>query len=289
MRKTALVFGASGMLGHKMIQVLDAKNISVAGTVRSEGITAFLRDYDIINNTDVENFESVKNAIMVIDPDYVINCIGIVKQLPESNNPIKSHTLNSVFPHQLATFCRSYGIKTIHISTDCVFNGTKGMYRESDVPDAMDIYGRTKFTGEIDDPHLTLRTSIIGRELNSKNGLLEWFLSQKDKRIQGYKNATFSGVTTIELSHLVVDIIRKYNHLSGLYHVASDPISKYDLLIKLNNAYKNNTIIEKFGGERSNRTLNGSKLKKGIGYRPPSWDRMIEEMSKDSTRYGDEI
>jgi len=280
---TALVLGASGMLGHKMIQILDRNKISVAGTVRSKTIDIeFLKNYNIVGNVNAENFDSVKNAIELVDPDYVINCIGIIKQLPESNNPIKSHTMNSVLPHQLATYCTSCGMMLIHISSDCVFDGKVGMYRETDVPNATDIYGRTKFTGEVYyKPHLTLRTSIIGRELSSKNGLLEWFLSQKHKSITGYKNAIFSGVTTIELSHLVSIIIKDYNWLSGLYHVASTPISKYDLLYALNDAFNNDTTIKEYYGEVSDRSLSGLRLKKTIQYEPPAWKRMIEEIAND--------
>ena len=283
---SVMVFGASGMLGHKMIQVMDKNNLHVIGTIRSVvNQKDFLKKYELVGGVNVDDFDFVENALRTAEPDFVVNCIGIVKQLPEANDPIKSHTINSVFPHQLATYCESTGIKMIHISTDCVFDGKKGMYKETDVPNATDIYGRTKFTGEISHPHLTLRTSIIGRELGSKNGLLEWFLSQKGKTIQGYKNALFSGVTTVELSHLVIEIIKNHEELSGLYQVASTPISKYDLLVKLNEAFKNNTTIQEFYGETSDRTLNGWKLRKAIDYMAPSWDNMIRLLKIDDIAY----
>jgi len=278
-----LVFGSSGMLGHKMLQIMN-DNFDAYGTIRGNKKDVILNKYNIIENIDVEDFKTVEKSIVDVDPDFVINCIGIIKQLKEANDPIKSHTLNSMFPHQLATYCESFGMKMIHISSDCVFDGKKGMYKETDVPNATDIYGRTKFTGEIGYPHFTLRTSIIGREIKTSNGLMEWFLSQKNKTIQGYKNAIFSGVTTNELSKIVSIIIKRCN-LKGLYHVAADPISKYDLLTLLNQKFDNNTTIQEFYGEINDRSLNGWKLKKEMDYVIPSWNNMIDEVLTDDTDY----
>jgi dTDP-4-dehydrorhamnose reductase len=290
MSKKVVILGGSGMLGHKMLQTLSSRFHTV-GTIRSQNISPVLDSYNLYGGVDVKNFVTVYKALDDLNPDIVINCVGIVKQLPESNNFDISHTINSEFPHKLYTFTNSHGIKLIHISTDCVFRGDRGMYGEGEVPDADDIYGRTKFTGEIVGPNaITLRTSIIGRELNTNHGLLEWFLLNRGKRVQGYTKSIFSGVTTNELSGLVSDIIFNGDRLNGLYNVASDPISKYDLLMIINHYFKNGerVIIERVDGENINRSLNGRKLKLTFGYVPPKWNSMIYEiMRKDKTDYGD--
>jgi len=180
-------------------------------------------------------------------------------------------------------------MQLIHISTDCVFDGRVGSYREVDIPNAIDIYGRTKFAGEVSDINcLTLRTSIIGRELGTSHGLLEWFLSKKGIKIQGYTKSIFSGVTTNELSSLVSDIIQNGRGLQGLYHVAAEPISKFKLLTKINSYLDNKIEIESVDGEIINRSLNGLKLKRTLGYSPPPWDDMLHKMLiKDTTNYGE--
>jgi dTDP-4-dehydrorhamnose reductase len=196
MSKNVAVLGVSGMLGHKMLQVLSNK-FATTGTLRKPNTFQLLEPYELYEGVDANNFLTVMETLNKIDPDVIVNCIGIIKQLPESNDWDKSFSINSEFPHKLSIYAKSHGMQLIHISTDCVFDGKMGSYREIDIPNAIDIYGRTKFAGEVSDINcLTLRTSIIGRELGTSHGLLEWFLSKKGMKIQGYTKSIFSGVST---------------------------------------------------------------------------------------------
>lgn len=292
MSKNVVVLGASGMLGHKMLQVLSNK-FDVTGTLRKPNKSLLLNRYTLYDGVDAGNFLTVSRALDFVDPNVIVNCIGIIKQLPESNDWDKSFSINSEFPHKLSVYCKARGTQLIHISTDCVFDGKIGSYREGDIPNASDIYGRTKFAGEVSDINcLTLRTSIIGRELTTSHGLLEWFLSKRNTiystQVLGYTKSIFSGVTTNELSLLVSDIIQNGRGLQGLYHVAAEPISKFDLLTKINSYLDKKIKIESVDGEIINRSLNGLKLKRVLGYTPPSWDDMLHTMLvKDITNYGE--
>jgi dTDP-4-dehydrorhamnose reductase len=288
MSKNVAVLGASGMLGHKMLQTLSHK-FETIGTLRRPYKSQILDMYSLYDNVDVSDFLSVENVLNKVDPDVIVNCIGIIKQLPESNNWDKSFSVNSEFPHKLSVYCKAHGMQLIHISTDCVFDGKTGLYREGSIPNACDIYGRTKFAGEVSDINcLTLRTSIIGREIDTHHGLLEWFLSKKGMKVQGYTKSIFSGVTTNELSSLVSDIIQNGRGLQGLYHVAAEPISKFNLLTKINSYLDKKIEIESVDGEIINRSLNGLKLKRVFGYAPPSWNEMLNTMLvKDITNYGE--
>jgi len=174
----------------------------------------------------------------------------------------------------------------IHISTDCVFSGKKGNYTEQDPSDAIDLYGRTKYLGEVYyPPHcITLRTSIIGRELKTRLGLIEWFLSQEGQ-IQGYKNAIYSGVTTHELARVIQNYVIPNEDLTGLYHVSSDPISKYDLLQIAKQAYGKSISIQPNTDFRIDRSLNSTKFREQANYSPPTWQEMIREMASDNKIY----
>jgi len=283
MVKNVVVLGASGMLGHKMLQILS-EDFNTSGTLRKHNSSPILEPYCLYENIEAGNFSTLTGILKNVD--VIVNCIGIVKQLPESNDWNISHAINTEFPHKLSTYASTHGIQLIHISTDCVFDGQKGMYTENDIPNAIDIYGRTKFAGEVRDA-LTLRTSIIGREINTRHGLLEWFLSKQGMKVQGYKESVFSGVTTNELSYLVSELIYWMDDLTGVYHVASTPINKFDLLTNINQYIDNKIEIEPVAGEIINRSLDGTKLRRVIGYTPPSWDEMIDEMMVDNTEYGD--
>src|SRR5208337_3297169 len=198
---TVLILGATGMLGHKLMQTLSREH-TVTGTVRRNA-SALAADpvfskMDILGNIDAGTFETVRTAIDRVNPDVIINCIGIVKQLPAAQDPLQSIAINALFPHQLAQICRKKNIRLIHMSSDCVFSGRKGQYTEEDPSDADDLYGKTKYLGEIGGTGcLTLRTSIIGRELDTSHGLIEWFMSNEGATVHGYKTAVFSGLTTL--------------------------------------------------------------------------------------------
>jgi len=234
-KKKILILGVTGMLGHALFFYLKNNNkYTVYGTARNPSplryiITSDLSDH-LIDHVDGDHFDSVKMVIEKTYPDYVVNCIGIIKQLPVSKDPLVSIYINSLLPHKIAEVCKNVGSRLVHFSTDCVFDGRKGNYIENDRSTAEDLYGKTKYLGEVYHSHcITFRTSIIGHELKGKLGLVEWFLSQKDT-VQGYVNAIFSGFPTIEIARILDEYVFKNKNLQGLYHVSSKPISKYDLL-----------------------------------------------------------
>ncbi len=284
-----LILGATGMLGHKLIQVLS-QQFDVYATVRHSteafGGHPVIDREGLLGNVGVENFDSVVRAIALSKPQYVINCIGIVKQQLAAKDPLPSISVNALFPHRLAQVCQAAGIRLIHISTDCVFTGRQGNYVESDVADAEDLYGRTKLLGEVTgDGCLTLRTSIIGRELETSHGLVEWFLSQEGKAIRGYKKAIFSGFTTNALAEIIAQIITKHSDLHGVWHVAAEPISKYDLLSLVKEIYKLNIQIEPDEIFLCDRSLNADRFKQATGFVPLPWRDMIEQMYQNPTPY----
>jgi dTDP-4-dehydrorhamnose reductase len=269
-----LVIGAHGMLGNAVFRVLSSNiNLEVFGTIRSGRA-----ETNLIESVDVADHEALIRVFELTKPNVVINCVGLIKQLNESIDPVLSLSINSVFPHRLATLCDFFNSRLIHISTDCVFSGRAGYYSEDDSPDAEDLYGRSKLLGEVIGPNnLTLRTSLIGHELNTKNSLLEWFLSQTSK-VSGFTNAIFSGLTVLEASCVIENIIIEHKELNGLYHLASTAISKYELLTIIRNIYKKKIVITPSDSPKINRSLNGSRLSAITGYEAPSWDLMIESM-----------
>ena len=285
-----LILGGSGMLGHRLWINLREKHdvwVTIRGeTSKISAVPEFPRDH-MRPNVDALVFDQVTRALASIQPDLVINCIGLIKQLGHvAQDPLYSISINALLPHRVSLICRAAGIRMIHISTDCVFSGREGSYTEESSSDAEDIYGRTKFLGEVHYPHcVTLRTSIIGQELSTKMGLIEWFLAQKGS-ISGYKNAIFSGFTTDELSRIILDYVIPNPGLSGLYHVSSDAISKYDLLNIVKKAYKKDIAIEPYDDFYCDRSLLSSRFREATGYQPPSWEEMIAEMEKSNEFYG---
>jgi dTDP-4-dehydrorhamnose reductase len=284
-----LVLGSTGMLGHKLMQILS-RRFDVIGTVRGRAFRfeghPILGGLPLIDDVNAENFDSITSALASAKPNIVINCIGIVKQHPNAKDPLKSITINSLFPHRLAQLCQAAGAKMIHISTDCVFSGRKGDYTEKDYPDAEDLYGRTKLLGEVMYPDcLTLRTSIIGREMGSKLGLIEWFISQRRKKIHGYAHAIYTGFTTLALADLIGYIIEVHPDLQGLWHVSSNPISKYDLLGLVNQELDLEVIIEKDESFACDRSLNSARFREATGFEPPSWEYMVSQMADDAAFY----
>ena len=211
-------------------------------------------------------------------PDVVINCIGLVKQIAAVNDPILALSINSILPHRLARLCDLASARLIHVSTDCVFSGGKGGYVESDPPDALDLYGRSKLLGEVAYPHaITLRTSIIGRELNGSHGLIGWFLAQQGA-VSGYTRAVFSGLPTCELARVVRDFVLPQPELHGVYHVVAEPISKYALLQLVNGAYGKHLEITPDASVQIDRSLNGGRFRAATGYVAPSWPELVEQM-----------
>lgn len=279
-----LILGANGMLGSELFKTFVAENRFVTtGTIRTIKKCDWINyatSEQIIKDVDVTNITYVKELIEQHRPGFVINCIGVIKQKPEATDNELTIQLNSLFPHQLARICSSIGSRLIHISTDCVFSGTKGSYSEKDFPDAIDFYGKTKNLGEvIYGDHVTLRTSIIGHEIGSKKSLLEWFLSQQ-KKVYGYSKAIFSGFTTNELALIIHNLILPNRDLTGLFHVASSPISKLDLLKLIRTEYRHMIDIEPNVDIKINRSLSAVKFNNATGYTPPSWKELIYNMKQ---------
>ncbi len=284
-----LILGGSGMLGHKLVQRLSAK-FEVWTTLRDNlsnyqhfNLYNAARTFDKIN---VENIESVEDVVSTVNPQVVINAVGVIKQLDTSKNVIKTLTINSIFPHKLAEITRRTKARLITISTDCVFLGDRGSYSETDVPDALDLYGQSKHFGEVVGENcLTLRTSIIGRELKTEHSLVEWFLSNQGGTVKGFSNAIYSGFPTVVLADVIGDLISEHKTLNGLYHISSDPIDKLKLLQLIKQAYRANIEIEPFADFIIDRSLNSSKFRKIVDFYPPAWEDMIKMMADDPTDY----
>jgi dTDP-4-dehydrorhamnose reductase len=284
-----LILGGSGMLGHKLWQQL-APEFDTFTTVRGEpglyGHFGIFVESRMLGGTSAEQFETVARALAIVSPEVVVNCIGIVKQDVAAKNPVASITVNALFPHQLAQACREIDARLIHLSTDCVFSGKKGNYSESDAPDAQDLYGRTKMLGEVDyENSLTLRTSMIGRELQGNQGLVEWFLGQRGKTVRGFKRAVFSGFTTEALAGMLGDIIARHPQLRGVWHAAAEPINKFDLLTMLKKILALDIEIEPDETFVCDRSLNSERFRQATGFVPQSWPEMIEGMKQDRTLY----
>jgi dTDP-4-dehydrorhamnose reductase len=277
-----LVLGASGMLGNAMTRVLSEKpDWQVFGTIRSEGSKRFFDSAiaeRLITGVDVEQHDALVKLFAHVRPDVVVNCIGLVKQLADAEDLLVALPLNAMLPHRLARLCELVGARLVHMSTDCVFSGRKGGYRESDPPDAEDVYGRSKLLGEVAYPHtITLRTSIIGHELQSAHGLVGWFLSQ-EKQCKGYTKAIFSGLPTVALAQIVRDVVIPRPDLSGVYHVAAQPISKYDLLKLIAEVYGKTIEIIPSDQVVIDRSLDAGRFRDATSYVAPGWRELIETM-----------
>lgn len=287
-----LILGGAGMLGHKMFQTLHTHFSDTACTIRGNLSDSPLNRVDlssrgpIFQSIDVLRAGVLESLLEAWRPAFIVNCAGIIKQRAQSGDVLQCLMLNAILPHRLCSIMAQWNGRVIHISTDCVFNGRRGGYREEDITDAEDIYGRTKALGEPSAPNcLVLRTSIIGRELDQHRSLLDWFLSQRHRRVRGFTRVIYSGVTTVHLSSLVKTIISSHPDLAGLYQVAGQPISKYDLLNLIAHSYGLDIDIVPDEIEVSDRSMNGTKLHKAIGYNAPPWSEMIRELTTDPTPY----
>lgn len=287
-----LVLGGSGMLGHKMYQVLGARFPETYATLRNSRSRELLESINlfdekrVIEGVDVLDSAQMTKLISDIRPGNVVNCVGIVKQREQASDAIASINTNALLPHQLAEICQSVGARLIHFSTDCVFDGIKGAYTEEDVSNATDLYGRSKYLGETTgDSGLTLRSSIIGRELASYDSLLEWFLAQNHRQVKGFKKALYAGITTNEMARLVGDLIEDHPTLTGLYQVSGPWISKFDLLVIVRDKFGLDIRIEPDQEVTIDRTLVGDRFEAATNYRSPSWAQLIEELVSDPTPY----
>ena len=278
------------MLGHKLLQILSRRGMEAVGTVRGSANTyanhPILGSMTLVGGVRAEDVDSVVNALAAVRPAAVVNCIGIVKQLRAAKDPLASIYVNALFPHRLAQLCHAAGARLIHISTDCVFSGRKGRYTEEDVSDAEDLYGRTKFLGEVTGPGcLTLRTSIIGRELANRASLIEWFIGQRGKTVSGYARAIYTGLSTLAIADVIVDVLERHPDLCGLWHVSSEAISKYELLNLVNQEFNLGVTIMRDETFVCDRSLDSTRFREATGYQQPSWREMISQMASDPTPY----
>jgi dTDP-4-dehydrorhamnose reductase len=270
------------MLGNAVVRVLsENSHLAVFGTVRAEPSKRFFNESiakRLLSGVDVEQQDSLTQAFVHTRPDVVINCVGLIRKLSDVSDPLQAIPINSLLPHRLAHLCELSGARLIHISTDCVFNGDKGGYTESDSFDAKNLYGISKYLGEVSNPHtITLRTSIIGHELQGAHSLVDWFLSQETK-CNGYTRAIFSGLPTVVLAQLIRDVIIPGEMLSGVYHVAAKPISKYDLLKLIAEVYGKSIQITPDDSLLIDRSLNAAKFRAATGYVAPEWSALIRLM-----------
>lgn len=280
-----LVLGATGMLGSTMFrQLFGDERYDVWGTTRSPSALVRFSEQErakLLSNVDVLDADQLISVFNDVKPDAVINCIGLIKQLSTAKDPMAVLPINSLLPHRLSKICELSNARLVQISTDCVFSGRKGMYTEADVSDAEDIYGKSKFLGEVVDSTLavTLRTSIIGHELNSTFSLVDWFLSQSGS-VKGFAKAIFSGLPTVELARVVRDFVLPNSELSGLYQVAASPIDKYSLLKQIASTYEKKIEIVRDESLVIDRSLDPSKFKAATGYVAPSWADLIDYMHR---------
>ena len=278
-----LILGVTGMLGSAVFRQFSAdKRYQVWGTLRnSSGFRHFPVEAHshLLSNVDVLDQDGLVAVLERVRPSVVINCVGLIKQLADAKDPLSALPINAMLPHRLAKLCALAGARLIHISTDCVFSGRKGLYTEEDMSDAEDLYGKSKFIGELHDlPHaITLRTSIIGHELGSNFSLVDWFLAQNGP-VKGYAKAIFSGLPTVELARVIKDYVIPAPELHGLYHLSVAPIDKFALLKLVAEVYEKK--IEIIADEQLciDRSLDSSRLRQVTGYVPPSWPELIKAM-----------
>ena len=278
-----LVLGVTGMLGNAVFRVFSADTAyETWGTLRNDAARKYFPKQAherLLSGVDVLDQDSLVGVLGSVKPDVVINCVGLIKQLADAKDPLTALPINAMLPHRLARLCELADARLIHVSTDCVFSGRKGLYQERDCSDAEDLYGKSKYIGELHDiPNaITLRTSIIGHELGSNYALVDWFLSQQGS-VKGFSKAVFSGLPTVELARVMKDFVVPHPQLNGLYHVAADPISKLDLLHLVSARYSKDIEIYPDDALVIDRSLDGSRFREATGYVAPAWPDLIRCM-----------
>ena len=275
-----LVLGADGMLGHQVVQRLTHSHevVAIVRKPPTPKVTAALKGARLITGVDVR-LSRVLDLVVEERPGFVVNAAGIVKQREAAADPVESIQVNGLFPHQLADACRQAEARLIQISTDCVFSGLRGNYREKDIPDPVDLYGRTKLVGEVSGPGcLTIRTSMIGLELANFSSLIEWFLHQQ-RPVSGFRQARWNGLTTIELARLIDRLVKDHPDLTGVWHVSGQTLSKYDLLATLTVMLGRDVELVPDDKVVIDRSLNSDRFRSAVGYDPPSREVMLAELA----------
>lgn len=278
-----LILGGDGMLGHQLLKSWFGRHdvrVTVRGPLAAYARYGLFHSDNTFANVDVQETDRVLEVMGKFRPDAVINCVGIIKQRSAAKESIPSLEVNSLLPHRLRLICAAAGARLVHLSTDCVFNGRRGMYRQTDPADAEDLYGLSKYLGEVcEAPAITIRSSIIGLELSRKQSLIEWFLAQRGP-LRGFTRATYSGVTTAEMARVIEHVLMKQPDLHGVWQVASDPISKHELLCQLSALLGRRDVTLTPDHEfHCDRSLDGTDFARRTGYRVPGWNRMLEELA----------
>jgi dTDP-4-dehydrorhamnose reductase len=285
-----VVLGAAGMFGHKCVQLLRGQH-QVVAVIRSRPALFPFEVYDgveVIDGVDVADFNKLEQLLKQQKPDVVVNGIGIIKQRDEALEAVVSIKINSLLPHILADICETIGAYFVTLGTDCVFScDGRGEYTEDSPSNPTDLYGRSKLLGEVDRPNcLTLRMSIIGRELSdNKRSLFEWVYANQGKVINGYSKALYSGLSTTEISKIIAYILDRKERLSGIFHVAGPYITKYDLVMKINDIFGLGMTIKPYDDFVCDRRLNSNRFIETTGYKIPSWDKMLKDMLEQNQLY----
>ena len=287
-----LVLGGGGMLGHKMFQVLGNRYANTWCTLRSRRdelpwrAVPLFQSSRVLDAVDFSDLDVLDKLLRDVRPAVIVNTVGVIKQRAEAQDAIRCIAINALLPHRIAAVAKEWGGRVIHFSTDCVFSGRRGPYAETDEPDATDLYGRTKLLGEVvGENALTLRTSFIGRELQHHDSLLEWFLAQDHRTVRGFRRAWWSGVTSNHLAGVVADLVETHPEVSGLYHLSSGHISKYELLVRLRDGLNIDIAVEPDDTVQCDRSLDGSRFEAATGYQRPSWETLIGQLAADPTPY----
>lgn len=280
-----LILGGTGMLGHILWKRLPLHFPDTYTTIhkgkQDYGGDHLFAGSRVIDYIDVTDFSLLEGVLRGIKPDIVLNCIGLTKRRENTQAPVPSIVLNALFPHRLAKLTKDLGVRFIHFSTDCVFDGKTGNYKDESQTNAITLYGRTKALGEVRGSHiLTLRSSFIGKELCKATELLEWFLSQKTV-VRGFKNAIYTGLTTLELYRVVEKLLLDYPDASGLYNLSSEPINKFDLLKLIGEKMHHDVEIIPDETFHCDRSLESTRFRKEFHYTPPAWTAMVEELSQE--------
>lgn len=290
-----LILGASGMLGHQMWRRLNewsrTTGHQILGTVRKSkdhyknlGLS---NTQNLIDGVDVGDFKKLNLLLDDVKPTVVINCVGLTLRKKDLADIEKCYQLNGMLPQFVGHWCGTHNAKLFHFSTDCVFDGKKGgAYAEADMPTAFDHYGVSKYLGEVGSGNnLTMRLSIVGRELENKTELFEWIFSQADKSAKGFAAAKYTGMTTNWVAREVIRILENHPELSGVYQVSSEVITKFEIMQKLNEKFKLNIQIEKNSDYAVDKSLDSSRYQKATGFVKPTWDQMIDDLFADREFY----
>ena len=278
-----LILGGDGMLGHQLLKSWQGRHevrVTLRGHADKYEQYGLFNDDNSFYGVDVCDFSAISATVHAFEPDAVVNAVGIVKQRAEASDAILSLEVNSLLPHRLSQLCSETGARLVHLSTDCVFSGSKGMYTEGDLEDARDLYGRSKLMGEVGDGNsITLRTSIIGLELSRNKSLIEWFLAQQGE-VGGFTKAIYTGFTTLEMARIIESVLTEHAAVTGIWQVASQPIDKFTLLQifqeKLGDGTRTLKANDNFECDRS---LNGQRFAEAVGYSAPDWETMLAELA----------